>query len=120
MANPFAHSYSQSVATSPEAKRIPVWDKVDETYNGGVTIPVNTTTQKVGTKIPAGSPVTVSASGVTLGGNTPTGLTWHDAEIGENGAPVDIVTRGKLYVDRVEATITSTQKSALASRILFV
>lgn len=120
MANPFVHSYTQSVATSPEAKRIPVWDQVDETYNGGATLAVNTTTQKVGTIIPAGTPVTVSASGVTVGGNSPTGLTWHDAQIGENGAPIDIVTRGKLYIDRVDATITSTQKTALASRILFV
>ena len=86
-------------------------------------IPVSST-NTVGKLIPALTPITVAGNkiggAVTLNGSSPTGLTKTDVIIGENGAPVDIVTRGKCYINRTEATITTAQKNALASRILMM
>lgn len=121
MANPFAHTFAETVAKSGLAKRIPVWAAVDETFEGGALLKPSESL-KVGTVVPAATPITISKLGgePVLNGDEPTGLTLHDAIIGENGAPVDIVTRGKLFVTRAESTITEAQKAALKERILMI
>jgi hypothetical protein len=121
MANPFANSYVENKTQSGVAKNIPVWIEVAEVYPGGALVkPTETLT--VGTVLPAATPITVTKFGAapTLDGEAPTGYTWHDAIIGENGAPVDIVTKGALAVSRVASTITEAQKTATAARILMV
>lgn len=119
----YAYSYPQKVDEAVLAKRIPVWIEIEEQFDGGAVIPVSST-NTVGKLIPALTPITVAGNkiggAVTLNGSSPTGLTKTDVIIGENGAPVDIVTRGKCYINRTEAKITTVQKNALASRILMM
>lgn len=119
----YGYTYSQKVEDAVTAKRNPFWVEIVEQFDGGAVIPVSGT-ETVGKLIPAGTPITIAGNKiggtVTLNGTAPTGLTKTDVIIGELGAPVDIVTRGKCYINRTEATITSAQKTALASRILMM
>ena len=123
MATNYGYSYPQKVDDAVFAKRIPFWIEIEEQFDGGAVIPVSST-NTVGKLIPVGTPITIAGNkiggAVTLNGSSPTGMTKTDVIIGENGAPVDIVTRGKCYINRTEATITSAQKTALASRILMM
>lgn len=123
MATKYAYTYSQTDEAAVTAKRIPFWVEITEQFDGGAVIPVSTT-NPVGKLIPAGTPITIAGNklggAVTLNGSTPTGLTKTDVIIGEMGAPVDIVTKGKCYINRTEATITSAQKTALSNRILMM
>lgn len=85
-------------------KNVPVWMSIDERYPVGAIIALT-----AGTVIPAGTPVKIDA----LGG-TATALTSGEAESGEcvgftendaysdaeGSAFVDIVTKGRLLIDR--------------------
>ena len=101
--------------------RVSLWPIVDEFFPVGVVVAVSET-YPVGTKIPAGTPVQVDVVGgaPTLNGSAPVGLTYEDAYVGTNGCTLTIVTRGQINESLSEATCTSTQKTALKGRILFV
>lgn len=121
MANPYVYSFVNATTESDVAKYIPLWAEISERFDGGATIPLDDT-NTLGTVIPAGTPISVDKLGgtVELNGDTPLGYTEKDAIIGENGAPVDIVTRGKMYIDRCEATITSAQQAVLKDRFTYI
>lgn len=101
--------------------RVSLWPIVDEFYPVGVVVAVSET-HPVGTKIPAGTPIQVDVIGgaPTLNGTAPVGLTYEDAYVGTEGCTLTIVTRGQINESLSEATYTSTQKTALKGRILFV
>lgn len=101
--------------------RVSLWPIVDEFFPVGAVVAVSDT-YPVGTKIPAGTPVQVDVIGgaPTLNSSAPVGLTYEDAYVGTNGATLTIVSRGQINESLSEATYTSTQKTALKGRILFV
>ena len=101
--------------------RVNLFPIVDEFYPVGCFVPVDET-NTVGKKIPAGTPISVDVLGgtPTLGGSTPIGLTYEDAYVGTDGCTLTIVTRGQIQESLSEVTYTSTQKSALKGRILFI
>ena len=101
--------------------RVSLWPLVDEFFPVGVVVAVSES-YPVGTKIPAGTPVQVDGVGgaPTLNGSAPVGLTYEDAYVGTEGCTLTIVTRGQINESLSEATYTSTQKTALKGRILFV
>lgn len=101
--------------------RVPIWIMVDEYLPVGGYIAASET-YPVGTKIPAGTPISVDKVGgtVTLNGSAPQGLTYEDAYVGTNGCSLTIVSRGQLNESLSEATYTSTQKTALKGRISFI
>lgn len=106
--------------------KVPLWDRVDEQYPSGVYVKVDETNTK-GKTIPAGTPVQVDNLGGTpkIGSDaeTPTGLTRYDATIGTDGATLTVVTRGAIYEDRIDESVSealTTAKEKLAGRILFI
>lgn len=101
--------------------RVNLFPIVDEFYPVGCFVPVDET-NTVGKKIPAGTPISVDVLGGTpaLGGTAPIGLTYEDAYVGTDGCTLTIVTRGQIQESLSEVTYTSTQKSALKGRILFI
>lgn len=101
--------------------RVNLFPIVDEFYPVGCFVPADET-NTVGKKIPAGTPISVDVLGgtPTLGGSTPIGLTYEDAYVGTDGCTLTIVTRGQIQESLSEVTYTSTQKSALKGRILFI
>lgn len=101
--------------------RVSLWPIVDEFHPVGAVVTVSET-HPVGSKIPAGTPVQIDVIGgaPTLNGSAPVGLTYEDAYVGTEGCTLTIVTRGQINESLSEATYTSTQKTALKGRILFV
>lgn len=97
-----------------------VWAKVSEMYPTGAFIKVDST-NTVGKKIPAGTPIAVDKVGgtVTLNGTAPIGCTYEDAYVGTDGCTVGIVTKGVLNESLIEPTISSAQKGKLTG-ITFV
>ena len=91
-----------------------VWAKVSEMYPTGAFIKVDST-NTVGKKIPAGTPIAVDKVGgtVTLNGTAPIGCTYEDAYVGTDGCTVGIVTKGVLNESLIQPTISSTQKGKL-------
>ena len=104
-----------------EVGRLTLWITAEEFYPVGVTL-LPSETYPAETKIPAGTPISVDVLGgtPTLGGSAPLGLTYEDAYMGTNGCSLTIVTRGQINESVSEVTYTSTQKTALKGRILFI
>lgn len=104
-----------------EVGRLTLWITAEEFYPVGVTL-LPSETYPAETKIPAGTPISVDVLGgtPTLDGSAPLGLTYEDAYMGTNGCSLTIVTRGQINESVSEVTYTSTQKTALKGRILFI
>ena len=109
--------------------KVPLWDRVDEQYPSGVYVKHDEEGgkeyAKLGALIPAGTPVQVDYLGaepkIGEDATDPTGLTRYDATIGTDGATLTVVTRGAIYEDRVDESVSlTTAKTALAGRILFI
>jgi hypothetical protein len=117
----YGNSFTEKEFDPVGAERINVWDSVEEFYPVGAVLAVSDTYPE-GTKIPAGTAVTMTKVGgePTIGGTSPTGLTHEDAVMGNKFVTLTIVTRGRFLESRSEATLTETQKKNLAGRILFV
>jgi hypothetical protein len=103
------------------AERINIWDRTEEFFPGGAVLKVSETYTE-GTVIPAGTPISVDVPGgeATLNDSAPLGLTYQDVVMGTQACSLTIVMRGTLLESRIKPTITSTQKKALAGRIIFV
>lgn len=105
--------------------RVPLWDHVDEQYPSGVHVKVDGT-NTVGKKIPAGTPVYVDKLGgeptIPATAANVTGLSRYDAWVGTEGCTLTIVTRGGIYVSRVEteAGLSQDIQSALKERFQFI
>lgn len=121
MKTKYGNSFSEASEALDVLGRVSLFPMVEEWYPVGVFVAVDAT-NTVGKKIPAGTPVTVTELGgaPTLGGESPIGLTYEDAYVGENGCTLTIVTRGQINESLSEVTYTSAQKTALNGRILFI
>lgn len=110
--NTFNQGNGESLAVSVEA----LWPRADEFYPCGAMVVVDTT-NTVGKKIPAGTPVGLDKIGgtVTLGSaaTTPVGLTYEDAWVGTDGCSLTIVTKGVINESLSEASVTTAQKGKL-------
>ena len=117
----FGNSFGKKRYDPVGAERINLWDSIEERYPSGAYLAVSST-NKEGTVIPAGTPVTIASVGATptLNGSSPTGLLEEDVVMGSKGCTLSVVTRGRFCESRSKATLTSAQKTALAGRILFV
>jgi hypothetical protein len=120
MAN-YGNEFSQKQVAAVGAERINLWDATEEFYPSGAVFTANST-YKVGSVIPAGTPVTVTTPGgaAVLNGATPVGLSYEDVVVGTIGSTLTVVTRGRFLESRSKATITDAQKEVLKGRILFV
>lgn len=116
----YGNSFGKKTTDPVGAERINVWDRTEEFFPGGGVIKTSST-YKEGTVIPAGTPVSVSVPGgeATIGGSTPTGLTYEDVVMGSEFATLTIVVRGTFLESRSKATISTAQKNAL-KQIIFV
>lgn len=121
MKTKYGNSFNESKEALDVLGRVSLFPMVEEWYPVGVFVAVDST-NTVGKKIPAGTPVTVDELGgaPTLGGAAPIGLTYEDAYVGENGCTLTIVTRGQINESLSEVTYSSAQKTALNGRILFI
>ena len=117
----YGNSFGEKRYDPVGAERINLWDSIEERYPSGAYLAVSST-NKEGTVIPAGTPVTITSVGATptLNGSSPTGLLEEDVVMGSKGCTLSIVTRGRFCESRSKATLTSAQKTALVGRILFV
>lgn len=117
----YGNTFNEGHEVIGSASRVNLFPIVDEFYPVGCFVPVDET-NTVGKKIPAGTPISVDVLGgaPTLGGTAPIGLTYEDAYVGTNGCTLTIVTRGQIQESLSEVTYTSTQKTALKGRILFI
>lgn len=117
----YGNSFGEKRYNPVGAERINLWDSIEERYPSGAYLAA-TSTNKEGTVIPAGTPVTITSVGATptLNGSSPTGLLEEDVVMGTMGCTLTIVTRGRFCESRSKATLTTAQKTALAGRILFV
>lgn len=112
--NTFNSGAGDSISVSVEA----IWPRADKFYPCGAFIKVDTT-NTVGTKIPAGTPVQIDKiGGSTLIGSAataPVGLTYEDAYVGTEGCSLTIVTAGDFNESLSSATISAVQKAKLTS-----
>jgi hypothetical protein len=117
----YGNTFNEGHEVIGSVSRVNLFPIVDEFYPVGCFVPVDET-NTVGKKIPAGTPISVDVLGgaPTLGGTAPIGLTYEDAYVGTNGCTLTIVTRGQIQESLSEVTYTSTQKTALKGRILFI
>lgn len=105
---------------------IPVWQKVDETAQGGFTL--DTTGLTAGDKINAGTPFTYNEAtrkakpaAVNDGASDAKGALWQDTIVA-NGVSVDVVLRGTVYERRINndhSDIAPEHKTALQGLIIF-
>lgn len=99
-----------------------IWPRADKFYPCGAYVPCDETNVE-GTKIPAGTPVEMTAIGaapkIGSAATSPVGLTYEDAYVGENGCTLTIVTVGDFNESLSEVTLTTTQKNRLTG-ITFV
>lgn len=121
MKTKYGNTFNEAHEEIGSIGRVNLFPLVDEFHPVGVFVPVDGT-NTVGKKIPAGTPISVDVLGgaPTLNGSAPIGLTYEDAYVGANGCTLTIVTRGQIQESLSEVTYTSTQKTALKGRILFI
>lgn len=110
----YGNSFGYKVTDVVSVERINVWDRTDEFFPGGGVLAVSTT-NKEGSVIPAGTPVTVAKPGgaATLNGATPTGLTYEDVVMGADSCTLTIVTKGVFLASRSKATVSAAQEGKL-------
>lgn len=110
--NTFNSGAGDSLSVSVEA----IWPRADKFYPCGAFVKVDTT-NTVGKKIPAGTPVQIdkigSAPSLGSAATNPIGLTYEDAYVGTDGCSLTIVTAGDFNESLSEASITATQKGKL-------
>lgn len=118
----YGNTFNATKVDPISVERMSVWKSAREFFPGGAAFDKPTSSETLGTIIPAGTPIFVDKPGgkPTLNGDTPIGLTYEDVEMGSNGCTFTIVTQGEILVSRVNATISSTQESYLFGRISFI
>lgn len=116
--NTFNHGIGDNVSVSVEV----LWPQVDVFAPIGGYVAKSDTYPK-DTKIPAGTVVQLDTPGSTplLGdeATAPTGLTYEDAYIGDDGCSLTVVVQGIINESLSSVTYTTAQKQALP-RITFI
>lgn len=110
--NTFNQGKGDSLAVSVEA----LWPRADQFYPCGAFVAVDST-NTVGKKIPAGTPVQIDKIGdapkLGSAATAPVGLTYEDAWVGTDGCSLTIVTHGVINESLSEASVTTAQKGKL-------
>lgn len=124
MAN-YGESFGRKERGTVKVSAINVWNEIRSRIPVGLVL-AKSDTWPEGKIIPAGTP----ASGTELGGEATvgssanmslrfSGLVEHDTPMGSDCCALDVIDEGDLLIDRVSATITDAQKTALKGRIKF-
>lgn len=125
MAKNYGNSFGIKEYPSVGVKTLNVWNRITSRIPVGLVL-AKSSTWKEGSVIPAGTP----ASGTEIGGAATvgssadmslrfSGLVEHDTVMGPDCCTLSVVDEGDLLLDRIDATISETQKTALKGRIKF-
>lgn len=125
MAQNYGESFGRRQNGTVKVSTINVWNEIRSRIPVGLVL-AKSDTWPEGKIIPAGTP----ASGTELGGAATigssadmsqrfSGLVEHDTPMGPDCCTLDVIDEGDLLIDRVSATITDAQKTALKGRIKF-
>lgn len=124
MAN-YGNSFGIKEYDSVKVSTINVWNRITSKIPVGLVL-AKSTTWPAGKVIPAGTPVSGTEIGgaATVGASADlslpySGLLEHDTVMGTDCCTLSVVNGGELLIDRVEATISATQKTALKGKITF-
>lgn len=116
MKTKYGNTFNSGAGDSPSVSVEAIWPRADKFYPCGAFVKVDST-NTVGKKIPAGTPVQIDKIGSAplLGSaaTNPIGLTYEDAYVGTDGCSLTIVTSGDFNESLSEASITTTQKGKL-------
>lgn len=121
----YGESFGRKERGTVKISTINVWNEIRSRIPVGLVL-AKSDTWPEGKIIPAGTP----ASGTELGGAATvgssanmslrfSGLVEHDTPMGPDCCTLDVIDEGDLLIDRVSATITDAQKTALKGRIKF-
>lgn len=121
----YGESFGRKTRDTVKVSTINVWNEIRSRIPVGLVLAKNDEWTE-GKVIPAGTP----ASGTEIGGAATvgskadmsqrfSGLVEHDTPMGSDCCTLDVIDEGDLLIDRVSATITSAQKTALKGRIKF-
>lgn len=121
----YGESFGRKERGTLKVSTINVWNEIRSRIPVGLVL-AKSDTWPEGKIIPAGTP----ASGTELGGAATvgssanmslrfSGLVEHDTPMGPDCCTLDVIDEGDLLIDRVSATITDAQKTALKGRIKF-
>ena len=121
----YGESFGRKERGTVKVSTINVWNEIGSHIPVGLVL-AKSDTWPEGKIIPAGTP----ASGTELGGAATvgssanmalrfSGLVEHDTPMGSDCCTLDVIDEGDLLIDRVSATITDAQKTALKGRIKF-
>ena len=121
----YGESFGRKERGTVKVSTINVWNEIRSRIPVGLVL-AKSDTWPEGKIIPAGTP----ASGTELGGAATvgssanmalrfSGLVEHDTPMGSDCCTLDVIDEGDLLIDRVSATITDAQKTALKGRIKF-
>lgn len=125
MAQNYGESFGRRLNGTVKVSTINVWNEIRSRIPVGLVLPKSETWPE-GSVILAGTP----ASGTELGGTATigsgadmsqrfSGLVEKDTVMGSDCCTLDVIDEGDLLIDRVSATITDAQKTALKGRIKF-
>lgn len=125
MAMNYGESFGRRQNGKVKVSTINVWNEIKSRIPVGLVL-AKSETWPEGKIIPAGTP----ASGTEMGGAATvgssadmtlrfSGLVEHDTPMGPDCCTLDVIDEGDLLIDRVSATITESQKTALKGRIKF-
>lgn len=116
MKTKYGNTFNSGRGDSPSVSVEAIWPRADKFYPCGAFVKVDST-NTVGKKIPAGTPVQIdkigSAPSLGSAATNPIGLTYEDAYVGTDGCSLTIVTAGDFNESLSEASITTTQKGKL-------
>lgn len=110
----YGQSFGNKIGEAVGVERVALWLSTNEFYPVGAVLKKSATYPE-GTRIPAGTPVSVDKPGgeATLNGTTPIALTYNDVVMGSEFATLTLVTHGTILESRCDATITADQKAKL-------
>lgn len=122
MAN-YGNSFGIKEYGSVKVSTINVWNRITSKIPVGLVL-AKSTTWPEGKVIPAGTPVSGTEIGgaATVGASADlslpySGLLEHDTVMGTDSCTLSVVDGGELLIDRIDATISATQKTALKGKI---
>lgn len=121
----YGESFGRKERGTVKVSTINVWNEIRSRIPVGLVL-AKSDAWPEGKIIPAGTP----ASGTELGGAATvgssanmalrfSGLVEHDTPMGSDCCTLDVIDEGDLLIDRVSATISEAQKTALKGRIKF-
>lgn len=121
----YGNSYGRRTNGTVKVSTINVWNRIDSEIPVGLVL-AKSETWPEGKVIPAGTPVSGDEIGgaATVGSSADmskrfSGLLKKDTVMGPDCCTLCVVDGGDLLIDRVSATISATQKTALKGKIKF-